>query len=348
MATLGATVVGLADIAKQKDPDGSIATIAEVLSQDNEVIPDVPWYPSNKDTSHVMTVRTGIPQPSLRRLNEGISPTKSTNAQIEDGLCHMEDKGLLDVDMPAGGNLAKVRMNENKAKFEGFAQYFTYLLFYGSNQIDERQFNGLSIRYNAVTGNVADNQIDAGGTGTDNTSVWLVGWGEDTIFGIYPKGTEGGLIHEDMGREFVPTSVTAGALGSGYYAWADRFVWKCGLGVKDYRYAVRIHSIDVSDLTGATGTQASTASTYLIDLLADAIERIPNKNKVNLAFYGSRTVRMWVRRQSAVKASNQIMWEKPAGTLTIPTLSVHGVPFKVCDQLIHTEDDVPASLAEFP
>lgn len=353
MATLGATTVSIADVAKQKDPDGSVARIGELLNQSSELMPYIPWYPTNKDTSHVTTVRTGIPQPSLRRINEGISPTKSTNAQNEDGLCHMEDKGLLDVDMPAGGdgNLMKVRMNENAGHIEGFNQYFQYLWFYGSNQIDERQFNGLSIRYNAVTGNISDNQIDAGGTGTDNTTVWLLWMGEDTIFGAYPKGTQGGIMHEDMGREFVPTSVTAGALGSGYYAWADRFVWKCGLVVKDFRYAVRIHSIDVSDLTGDTGTQASSspqASTYLINCMSDAIDRIPNKNKGRPVFVGTRTAKTWVRRQAAVRAASTITFDAPAGTTEIPILRVHGIPFIVCDQLIHTEDDVPATLAEFP
>ncbi len=31
--------------------------------------------------------------------------------------------------------------------------------------------------------------IKGGGSGDDNTSVWLVVWGPNTIHGIYPKGS---------------------------------------------------------------------------------------------------------------------------------------------------------------
>ncbi len=46
----------------------------------------------------------------------------------------------------------------------------------------------------------AQNIIDAGGTGTDNTSIWLV-WGENTVHGIFPKGQKAGIQMEDKGRD---------------------------------------------------------------------------------------------------------------------------------------------------
>src|SRR5262245_7176687 len=137
MATLGSAYVTALDVAKQENPDGSIADIAEILNQSTPLQSILPMVRSNTDPSHVMTVRTGMPQPSLRRLNEGIGPTKSTNAQVEDTMCHMEDRGVLDVDTPAGGNLAQVRINENKAKIQGFGQYSEYLMWYGATSIDE-------------------------------------------------------------------------------------------------------------------------------------------------------------------------------------------------------------------
>lgn len=347
MATLGAAYVTTADIEKQTLPDGTIANPAELLDQTNEMSADIPWFPSNKDSSNITVVRTGIPQPSLRRLYEGVTPTKTANAQIEDGMALLADSSVLDVDVPHGGNLGKLRMNERKGHLQGFMQYFQYLLLYGANQLDERQFNGLAIRYNALTGNVSSQVIGAGGTGTDNTSVWLINWGEDTVCGIYPKGTTAGLEVNDKGIQKQPTSVTSGAVGSGFWAYEDELKWRCGLAVKNYMHIVRIANIDVSDLTGATGTQASSATTYLIDLMADAIERIQNPGP-NLRFYCTRRVRTWIRRQSAVKASNQINFDKPAGTTQIPILSVHGIPVRICDQILHSEDDAPATIAEFP
>ncbi len=46
----------------------------------------------------------------------------------------------------------------------------------------------------------APNVIDAGGTGDTLTSIWLVSWGDNTVHGIYPKGSKSGLEHEDLGR----------------------------------------------------------------------------------------------------------------------------------------------------
>jgi len=351
MATLGAAYVTTADIEKMRLPDGTIANPAELLDQTNEMAQDIPWYPTNKDTSNITVVRTGIPQPVLRRLYEGTPPTKSAVAQIEDGVSLMTDAGVIDVDVPHGGNLGKIRMNERKAKLQGFMQYFQYLMLYGTNQLDERQFNGLTIRYNAITGNVSSQVLNAGGTGTDNTSVWGIDWDEDKVCGLYPKGTQAGLEVNDKGIQKQPTSVTAGAVGTGFWAYEDELKWKCGLAVKNYMSVVRIANIDVSDLTFqqlGTGSQASTASTYLIDLIADAIERIQNPGP-NFRFYCTRRTRTWIRRQSAVKGGSQIHFDAPAGTNQIPILSVHGVQVRICDQiLVNTEDDAPVLLSDFP
>ena len=343
--------VTMADVAKQT-VNGMVPEMARLLEQTNAIGEFMRWMPTNKETYHVTVVETGIPQPSLRRLNQGISPTKGTAAQIEDGMAHIENRAIMDVDMPAGsaGNLAKIRLNHSRQHIEGFMQYFAYLLFYGNQALDERQFNGLASRYNAITGNVADNVINAGGTGTDNMSVWLVDHGEGGLTGINPPGDTAGLQHEDKGTEFVTTSVTAGSESTGFYAYVDRFVMKAGITIPDWRRVVRICNVDLSDLVGATGTQASSASTYLIDLMADAIERIPNaeRRSSNLKFYCTRTAKTWIRRQSAVKAANTITFSAPAGTTEIPVLRAHGVPVHVCDQLLHTEDDVPVSVSDFP
>jgi hypothetical protein len=83
------------------------------------------------------------------------------------------------------------------------------------------------------------NIIDAGGTGSVNTSVWLVVWGEKTVFGIFPKGSKAGLFHEDLGL------IDAfDANNNRYRAYADHWQWKNGLVVKDWRYVVRICNVD--------------------------------------------------------------------------------------------------------
>ena len=49
MAALNATLVSLIDVTKRLDPDGSVAAnIAELLTQTNEILLDIPWQESNQ------------------------------------------------------------------------------------------------------------------------------------------------------------------------------------------------------------------------------------------------------------------------------------------------------------
>ena len=80
MAVLGSNVATLADIAKRTDPDGKISSIVELLSQTNEMLPDMLWKEGNLATGERTTVRTGLPTVAWRLLNQGVQPSKSTTA----------------------------------------------------------------------------------------------------------------------------------------------------------------------------------------------------------------------------------------------------------------------------
>jgi hypothetical protein len=56
--------------------------------------------------------------------------------------------------------------------------------------------------------------------------------------------------------------------GNFFQALRTLYQWKNGVVVKDWRYAVRICNINVTDLTGQTGTQAATAATQIINLMS--------------------------------------------------------------------------------
>lgn len=91
--------------------------------------------------------------------------------------------------------------------------------------------------------------ILAGGSGSDNASMYLVVWGEQTVFCPFPQGSSAGLKSRDLGEESVQD-----ASGNWYQAARSLFQWDAGLVVKDWRYVVRIANIDVSDWVGVTGT----------------------------------------------------------------------------------------------
>src|SRR5690606_20029996 len=106
---------------------------------------------------------------------QGVQPERSDTKQIIDRCGMLEtyaevDKALADL----GGETSRFRMSEEKAFIEGLGQTMASSLFYASTATEPEKFDGFSPRFNSTTGEFGPNIIDAGGEGSDNTSVWLV------------------------------------------------------------------------------------------------------------------------------------------------------------------------------
>lgn len=225
MATLGANNATLADVAKRTDPDGSTADIVELLMQTNEVLTDMQWKEGNLTTGHRTTVRTGLPTVAWRLLNDGVQPSKSTTAQIDEACGKLEAWSEVDVAVAnLNGNTAEFRLSEATAFIEAMNQEFSSTLFYGNSSTAPEEFTGLSIRYSDPSATNGSNVIDAGGGGNDNMSIWLISWGMQTIHGIFPKGSTAGLQHHDHGEQTIET-VGGSAAGKRMRAYQDQWVW---------------------------------------------------------------------------------------------------------------------------
>lgn len=321
----------LMDVVKATDPDGSIAVVAEILSETNPILEDMTQIEGNLPTGNVSTIRTGIPEPTWRRLYGGVQPTKGTTAQVTDATGMMEayaeiDKALADLN----GNTAAYRLSEDRAHIEGMTQDMAQTLFYGDETVTPEKFTGLVPRYNDLTADNGDNILDGGGTGTDNASLWLIGWSDATVFGIYPKGSTGGLIMEDKGQV---TIEDVDGNGGRMEAYRTHYRWDNGLTVKDWRYAVRIANIDRSDLT-----PDASAGANLPDLMFEAIELIPNMSRARFVFYGDRSIITKIRQQSASGTKQStLMIENVGGA---PIAVYHGVPIRRTDALAFNEIQV--------
>lgn len=339
MATLATNALTLADWAKRLDPDGSVPVVAELLSQSNEVLKDALFMEGNLPTGHRVVIRTGLPAVYWRAINQGVPSSKSQTAQVDEGIGMLEAYSRVDVDLAKlNGNTAAFRQSEDSAFLESMNQQQVNTLFYGNPGTDPRQYLGFSPRYSAIAGaNNAQNIIDAGGTGATNASVWLVVWGDNTVFCTFPKGSKAGLLSEDQGQLTVYD-----ANNNPYQALQTHYQWKNGLVVKDWRYVVRIANIKIADLIGQTATQLSTASTVLIKLMARALYRIPNLSMGRAAFYMNRTVHSGLQLAALDKSQN-ILSIKSALTqfgTADSWLEFLGVPLRRVDQLLNTESQV--------
>jgi hypothetical protein len=338
MATLSTSNLTLADWAKRTDPDGRVPVIAELLSQSNEILEDCVFKEGNLPTGERVVIRTGLPSVYWRALNQGIPNSKSTTAQVDEACGILEARSEVDKDLAMlNGNTAQFRLSEDVAFLEAMNQTQATTMFYGNPAIEPKSFLGLAARYSATPGSsgVGQNIIEGGGSGTDNTSVYLVVWGDNTVYCPFPKGSTAGLMHEDLGEQTVYTDSGANRM----QAYATRYQWKNGLVVKDWRYVVRIANIDASDMSNASGTQASNVATQLIKLMTRALYRIPNMAMGRAAFYMNRTVHGGLSIQAMDRAQNVLSVQQGLSQFGTPYswLSFLGVPCRRVDALINAE-----------
>jgi len=325
MALLSTTSPTLADLAKRQDPDGKIAQIIEILNIQNEMLLDIPWMGANDGTGHRTTVRSGLPAGTWRKLNYGVQPEKSTTVQVRDGTGMLEtyaevDRALVDLADDKAGWM----MSEHKAFLEGLSQTMATQLIYGDASINPEKITGLTPRFNSLTAENGDNIIDAGGTGSTNTSIWLVAWDDTTAHGIYPRGSVGGLKPGENKEDTL-----FDAAGGRYEGYRTHYKWDAGLVIRDWRFVVRIANIDVTLLKKDASSGAD-----LVDLMVRALEILPNESTGMLRFYVPRVIRSYLRRQITNKANVWLSMGEVAGK---KVLQFDDVPVRRMDAILSTE-----------
>ena len=304
--------------------------MAELLSQSNEILEDAVFMEGNLPTGHRVVIRTGLPTVYWRAINQGIPTSKSTTAQVDEAVGMLEAYSEVDKDLAdLNGNTSQFRLSEDSAFLEAMNQAQASTMFYGNPSTDPKQYLGLASRYGSISGaGNSQNIIDAGGTSTNNTSIYLVVWGDNTVFCPFPKGSTAGLMHEDLGLNTVWDSA-----GGRYQAYRTHYQWKNGLVVKDWRYVVRICNINTANLI------AQSSAADLISLMSRSLDRIPNFGMGRPVFYMNRTVYSMLRIQALNKSNYALSIEKGLTQFGSATswLSFNGVPIRRVDQLLNTE-----------
>ena len=330
MATVGNSYLSLADLRKQQNKNDEVADIIEIMAEQNDMIADAPTFECNEGNSHLTTIRAGLPAPTWRKLYEGVQPTKGTTTQVRDTTGFMEDWSEIDAKLvEKAKNPAKFRMNEAKAHIMGISQELGRTMIYGDTATDPEKFTGLAARFGDTTADNGNQIIDAGGTGSDNTSVWFVTWGEQTCHLLYPEGSQLGIRRKDLGVETKEKSD-----GSLYEVYREKFGMDVGMSVRDWRAIARVANIDVSDLTANAATGAD-----LIDLMIDGYYQLDNPGMANgnTVIYTSRTIAKFLHKQAMNKTNVELTLEEFAGR-KVPMFLGH--PIRRMDSILETEAQV--------
>lgn len=335
MATLASKYPTLSDLANQTDGKGNVVSdVVEILNDTNPILEDMPFFECNSGSSHLTSIRSGIPEATWRRLYQGVQPQKGTITQVSDACGMLEAWSEVDsklVDLSA--NPARFRLNEGMGFLEGMNQQMATALFYGNSSVDPEQFDGFATRFNQLTGAANSSQvINGGGTGSDNTSVYMVVWSERTVHGLYPKGSTIGLNREDKGK--TTKEVSDGSL---YDVHREKFCWDCGLSVRDWRYVVRIANIDVSDLIAG--------NTDMFGLLRQGYYALKQRQVAGgrAAIYMNTTVMEALDAQATPTVSTATA--TTSGNIRLTTkeidgreiMTYRGMPIRETDALINTE-----------
>ena len=240
MATLTSTY-SLVEQAKRIDPSGQQAQIVEVLNRKmGEILTEAPWLPSNDVWTNKTTRRGTLPTGSRRKLNQRISQSVSKTTEVLDVIEQLED--YCDVDVALVDSMpspAVFRSGEVDAFVEGLGQTMVSDILYGNANVNPDSMHGLAPRLGTLDARFV---IDAGGSGGDTTSVFVVTWGQATVYLIYPKNMAAnlGVQHVDKGQ--VTSETTAGLIE----VYRDHFVIRCGMVIRHPRAIGRVANIEAA------------------------------------------------------------------------------------------------------
>ena len=332
-------VASLLDLKLRQDPDGKIARrIIELQAKVDGALDDFQVEECNNGNTHETIVRTGLPEGTWRQLYQGVDSSKSTTAKVLETTGMLEMRSTLDVKLTglrSGGDAAKEYRFSEEAPFrQALKRDVMSTFFYGNNSVTPSKFTGIAARFNTrneATAATAANVIHGGGSGIDNTSIYIHTWGD--LYGklIVPAGTNAGISVRDLGESDVNDDN-----GKPYRALQTLYGWDLGYSLRDWQGVVRIANIDVSELTKTGSTGAD-----LGDLITQGLELLPDDAFAlgKVVIYVPKIIRSFLRRQMQNRDNVMLHWDEIAGK---KVLHFDGTPIRRCDSIVLNEALVAA------
>lgn len=338
MATLLQNTGDMIDAYKMMDGKGRLIDVIEVMNDTSrDIMDDWVWQECNEMTKHTRSIRVGLPSVSWGALYAGIPQSKSGKQTVSDTTGFVEalssvDKRQLDL---YGANRNQIRAMEARPFQEAMAQELVSAMFYHSSDTNARHPKGLGARYGVKATKGAGNQIvDAGGTGSDNTSIWFVEWGYEGCSVIYPSGTTSGITRENKGEQRVLDSA-----GNPYYVEEELFRCNVGFTIGDWQRVARIANIDVSDLQAGSVDLYKYMREALFKLKDRRVKKLQDqKSPGRIAIYCNTDVLIALDALGTNSgASDNFARLRPEEIQGKEVLTYRGIPIREADAILNTE-----------
>jgi len=293
MATVGTNYNTLADLVARTEPDGSFARrIADRVGRTNQLLQFLPFVRSNKVDGNTIVQATKLPTVGYIKYNKAPTKSKGETVQVTDSVARLKVFSDVDCEL-ADSHVDKeaFRASEDMLFVEAMNQQVASDLIYSNVTTTPEKFQGLAPRYGTASqtrNNFGYYMIDGGGSGSDNTSIWVLRLDEtDGVHGIFGKAGKAGLSMTDHGKVWGPD-----ADGNDMQWYRSEYRWEVGLQVRRPGAAVRICNIDKSNLTGET------SAADLSKLLQRACKLIEN-GPGRVVILMNKTTQAWLEIQAS-------------------------------------------------
>jgi hypothetical protein len=325
----------LVEQAKRVNPNGEQARIAEIITYENAMLFDAPWFPSNDIWTNKTVRRANKPSGTRRKINTGVPLEVSQTTEVLDVITMIETYSEPDVEyidnMP---NPMMAREQEANIFIEGMGQTLGSAMLYDNAKTDSSNMTGLAPRLGTI-----DSQYiwGAGGTGSDLTSIYIVTWGPMDTHMIYPRNsgpnasTLFGIKHTNKGQVTVSDATTSRQSTSQYEAYRDHYQIKAGMVTRDPRSIGRLANIE-------SGTE--TSNLFDEDILIKILNRM--RTNQNTRMYVNDLVLSQMQIAAKDKANINYTLGGGNGLSGEPPVFFQGIPIRKIAReiLLDTEDAI--------
>ena len=333
MAILEQRYPTLYDLAAMPE-NSEYADMINMLAQVNPVLEDALQLPANRGTYNETYVRTGLPSVTWGRLYKGVPASKGTKQMVKDtpGMANSAaevDSRLVDIYEKADDK-ASIRLDLAADHLEAMSQEVALAFFYHDSAVDPAKPTGMAPRFSSLSAENGKQIIDGGGTGANNTSVWIITFDRRSVYMFYPKGFHAGIDRKDRGEiQSLDTN------GDKFFVYREDFSWHFGITVRNWQYVARVANIDVTTLTNDAATGAK-----LINLLTEAyyVHKGRRLAMGKTFMYANTTIVKFLDYQARLQAGqNMLLTMGQVGPNAKEVVQFRGIPVRETDAILNTE-----------
>lgn len=314
---LGATHT-LLEVANRTN-NKQLLEITRNLEPINDWVATARWRLANRLDSEKLVRQQSTLSPGMGGINKDISPTVEQTVPVTEPIVFVEDRNELDA------NLVEMQQNPQMYRMQSDMTHTAFVaakavsqFFYGDRADDPDQLNGIIKRtdYDALADT---NYVTTAGDSSAGavTSAYLVQWGFDKVYMVYPENGGQTVKVENMGKQLITGTAPARS-----WKYVTNFKMFFGLAVANPRCIHRICNI---------GT--TTANFLPLEYIIRARGKMPNYG-AGAVLYCHPRVRAQIDEQIATRPNIVHRVENPIGP---PITYIDDIRVATCESILLTE-----------